>query len=164
MRKFNFIYAHKKGTAFSRPICVKLTNIYQYYQCVYHLYRILPKSDNKCGKYGRTLIYTHNQSLALTALIFMKLESLSERLWTSSTQLFIQIGAKRSKNGQKSTALTVSDFTKLKQNQRYYMDICTPNFNTKRSINVESGNSFMQSMTHWDNFHETHAGSRTLCK
>jgi hypothetical protein len=68
--KFHFIYARKKGTAFSRPICVKLTNIHQCYQCVYHLYRILPKSDDKCGKYGRKLIYTHNQSLALTAPIF----------------------------------------------------------------------------------------------
>ena len=86
----------------SRTTCVKLTNVHQYYLCEYHLHRILPKSDNECGKYGRKLIYALNQIMAFTAPVFMKLKSLSGSTWTSYIPLFIHIGAKRSKNGQKN--------------------------------------------------------------
>jgi hypothetical protein len=58
----------------------------------------------------------------------MKPKSLNESMWTSYITLFIQIGAKRSKNGKNSTALTVSDFTKLTADQWHYMDIFTSSF------------------------------------
>jgi hypothetical protein len=87
---------------------------------------MLPKSDNECGKYGRKLIYTLNQIMAFIAPVFMKFKSLSESMWTSCIPLCIHIGAKRSKNGQKSTALTESDFTTLKADQRHYLDILHP--------------------------------------
>jgi hypothetical protein len=56
----------------------------------------------------------------------MQLKSLNESMWTSYIPLCIHIGAKRIKKGEKSTASTVTDFTKLEAGQRHFMDFLHP--------------------------------------
>jgi DNA polymerase IIIc chi subunit len=78
--------------------------------------------DNKFGKYGRKLIYALNKIMTFTAPIFMKLKLLNETLWTSYKILFNPHRSKTQQEREK-TALTVSDFTKLKADERNDMDI-----------------------------------------
>jgi len=53
--KCNSVYAHTKGTSFSAPILMKLTNNQRHYA------QFSPKSANRCGKYGKKFIYVRPQ-------------------------------------------------------------------------------------------------------
>jgi DNA polymerase IIIc chi subunit len=67
--------------------------------------------------------------MTFTAPVFMKLRLLNEPLWTSYKTRFNPHRSKmQQERAKKVTALTVSDFTKLKAEQRHYMGIFISNF------------------------------------
>jgi len=114
--KCNFIYTRKKSTAFC-VIFTKFTKLSTVF-CYHILYRISPKSDNKCEKSRYKLMYAPKNAMYFTSPDFHGTHQNSTNFLTYYVRNFIQLERKNVKNTDKifctflSMLITEPTFTK----------------------------------------------------